>query len=94
MAYCFNEGFSKILIIHDGVTSSTSSQGVPLVQESCVFIMRAFTEYAIIHGLNWSCNVFSVVDPIQTWVMKECLAALLSPITKIVNISLSLRFFS
>ena len=40
--------------------------------------------------LKGSSNAFCAFDPIPTWLMKDCMDALISPITNIVNKSLSL----
>ena len=39
MAHCFNNFYQKILNTYDGLDSSTSSQGTPLVEESCISTM-------------------------------------------------------
>ena len=40
-----------------------------------------------------SSNSFCAVDPMPTWLLKDCLDVLVSPITNIVNKSLSLGVF-
>ena len=44
--------------------------------------------------LKKSSNAFSAVDPMPTWLVKDCLGVLISPITNIVNKSLSLGVFT
>jgi len=43
--------------------------------------------------MNRSSNPFCAVDPMLSWVVKEFLDVLISPITSIVNKSLSLGVF-
>ena len=46
MAHCFNNFFCQnILNIHSGFHSNTLSQGKPLVEESCIFIMDTFEPF-------------------------------------------------
>ena len=49
-----------------------------------------FTETDIRQLLKRSSNAFCAVDPMPTWLVKDCLDVLISPITNIVNKSLSL----
>ena len=97
MAHCFNNFFcQKILNIHSGFQSSTLSQGKPLVEESCISMMdtfEPFTETDIRQLLKKSSNAFCAVDPMPTWLVKDCLDVLINPITNIVNKSLSLGVF-
>jgi len=97
MAHCFNNFFcQKILNIHSGFQSSTLSQGKTLVEESCISVMdtfEPFTETDIRQLLKKSSNAFCAVDPMPTWLVKDCLYVLINPITNIVNKSLSLGVF-
>ena len=43
--------------------------------------------------LKKSFNTFCTVDPVPTWLVKDCLDVLIKPITNIVNKSLSLGIF-
>jgi len=67
-----------------------------LVEDSCVCMMdtfEPFTETDIRQLLKRSSNTFCAVDPISTWVVKDCLDVLRSSITNIVNTSLSRGVF-
>ena len=49
IAHCFNNLFSEnIFNIHDGFPSSTLSQGMPLVEESCMSMMNTFEPFTAI----------------------------------------------
>ena len=52
-----------------------------------------FTETNIRHLLKRSSTAFNAVDPIPTWLVKDSLDILISPITNVVNKSLSLGIF-
>ena len=52
-----------------------------------------FTESDIRQLLNRSSNAFRAVDPIPTWLVKDCLDVLISPIITIVINSLYLGVF-
>jgi len=97
MANCFNSFFcQKIINIHSGFQSSTLSQDTPLVEESCISMMdtfEPFTETDIRLLLRKSSNAFGAVDPMPTWLVKDCLGVLINPITNIVYESLSLGVF-
>jgi len=56
-------------------------------------IFYPFTESDIRQLLNRSPNAFCAVDPMPTWLVKDCLDVLISPITNIINKSLSLGVF-
>ena len=90
MAHCFYNFFcQKILNIHSGFQSSNLLQGKPLVEESCISMMdtfELFTETDIKQS-------FCAVDPMPTWLVKDCLDVLINQITNIVNKSLSLGGF-
>jgi len=76
--------------------SSTLSQGKPLVEESCISMMdtcELFTETLIRQLLKKSFNAFCAVNPMLTWLVKDCLDVLVSLITNIVIKSLSLGVF-
>jgi len=87
MAHCFNNFFCQnILNIHDGFPSSTSPQEMSLVEQSCISVIDIFdpfTETDIRQLLERSSNAFCIVDPMPTWLMIECLAVLISMITKV-----------
>ena len=53
-----------------------------------------FTETDIRQLLNRSSNAFCAVDPVPTQLVKDYLDVLISPITYIVNTSLSLGVFA
>jgi len=97
LAHCFNNFFrQQILNIHSGFHSSTLPLGKPLVEESRISIMdtfEPFTETNIKQLLKRSFNAFCVVDPMPTWLVKDCLDDLISPIRNIVNKSLFLGVF-
>ena len=88
---CSNEnGTLRSLVIN------VLSQGKPLVEESCISKMdtfELFTETDIRRLLKRSPNAFCAVDTMLTWLVKDCLDVLISPITNIVNKSLSLGVF-
>ena len=66
---------------------------MPLIEESNISIMETFepfTQTDIRHSLKRSSNVFCAVDPILTWLEKECLGVMKSLITKIINHYLNL----
>ena len=52
-----------------------------------------FTETDIRQLLTRSSNAFRAVDPMPTWLVKDCLDILINPIINIVNKSLSLYVF-
>ena len=52
-----------------------------------------FTETDIRQLLKKSSIVFCSVDPMPTWLVKDCLDVLISPITNIVNKSFSRGVF-
>jgi len=54
---------------------------------------ESFSETDIRHLLKRSSNAICAVDPMPTWHVKDCLDVLISPITNIVNKSLSLGVF-
>ena len=54
----------------------------------------AFTETDIPQLLKRPSNPYCAVDPMPTWLMKDYLDVLISPITNIVNKSLSLGVFT
>jgi len=58
------------------------------IEDNCMSRMDTFE--AEIRRLleNMSPNVFCAIDPMPTWLVKECLAVLISRFTKIVNKSL------
>ena len=92
IAHCFN----NFLNIHSGFRSSTLSQGKPLVDESCISMMdtcKPFTETDIRQLLKRSSNTFCAVDPMPTWLVKDCLDVLINPNTNILNKPLSLGVF-
>ena len=83
MAHCFNNFFCQnILNIHSGFQFSTVSQGKPLVEESCISIMDTCTETDVRQLLKKSSNAFCAVDPMPTWLVKDCLDVLINPITQ------------
>jgi len=70
---------------------------MPLVEESCMSMMEIFerfTETDIRQLLKTSSNAFYAVDPVLIRTVKERLNLMISPITKIVNKSLSLSVFA
>ena len=81
MAHCFNNFFCQNLLnIHIGFHSSTLSQGKPLVEESCISmidILDPFTEADIRQLPKRSSNAFCAVDPMPTWLVKDCLDVLM-----------------
>ena len=89
MVYYFLNYFCrKILTIHSGFPSSTLLQGKALVEESCIPLVdtfEPFTETDIRRFLNRSYNAFWAVDPMPTWLLKECLDFLIGQIINIVN---------
>jgi len=97
-AFFINNFFrQEILNIHNGFLSSTLPEGMPLVEESSMSMMSRFqliTESDIRQLLNRSSNGFCAVDPMPTWLVKECLDVLISPVTKLDNKSLSLCVLS
>ena len=97
MAHCFNNFFYQtILNIHSGFHFRNLSHGKPLVEESCISMMDTFdpfTETDIRQLLKRTSNAFCAVDPMPTWLVKDCLNVLINPITNIVNKSLSLGVF-
>jgi len=97
MAHCCNNFCQKILNIQNGFHSSTWSLGNPPEEDSCISMMdtfEPFTKTDIRQLLNKSSNVFFAVDLMLTWLVKDCLDVLISPITNIVNESLYLGVFS
>ena len=54
---------------------------------------KPFTETDIRQLLKKSSNAFCAVHPKPTWLLKDCLDVLISPITNIVNKLLSLGAF-
>ena len=96
MAYCSNKFCQNILIIDNEFHSSTLSQGKSLVEESCISMMdtfEPFTETVIKQFLERSSNPSCKVDPMPTWLVKECQNVLNTLIRKIFNISISLGSF-
>jgi len=66
---------------------------MPLVEESCMSMMNTFepvTEIDLRQLLKRLSNAFCAVDPMSTWLLKDCLDVLISSIINIVNKSLSL----
>jgi len=52
-----------------------------------------FAETDIRQLLKRSSNAFCAVDPMPTWLVKDCLDVLISPVTNVVNKSLYLGVF-
>ena len=92
MTHCFNNFFCQnILNIHSGFQSSTLSQCKPLVEKSCISMMdtfEPFTETDTRQLLKRSSNAFCSVNPMPTWLVKDCLDVLINPIKNVVNKSL------
>jgi len=93
-AILFSRNFrDKITQIHASFPGHASSSNInfPAVHHSCtVFKPDSLNEVAklIYHPLNKSCEL----DPIPTFLLKSSLHALNFPITKIINLSLSVPF--
>ena len=84
------------LNMHVGFPFITLSQGMPLVEESCMSMMDIcgpIMETDIRQLLKRSFNVFCAVDLMGTFLGKYYLGVLISPITNIINVSLSLDMF-
>ena len=95
MALDFNSYFhDKIQKIRDGLTNNAPY--TPPIDPICTSAMatfKPFTEIEIKKLISKSSNAFSDLDPIPTWLVKECQEVLISPLTKIVNRSLSTGVF-
>jgi len=78
MAHCFNNFFrQEKLDVHYGFPSSTLSQGMSLIDESCMSMMdtfEPFTESDIRQLLKRSSSVFFADDTTPIWLVKvsEC----------------------
>ena len=70
MTHCFNFFFCQTIPnIHHGFVSSTLSQGMSFVEESCISMLgtlEPFTETDIRQLLKRSSNAFYAVDPLPT----------------------------
>jgi len=92
----FNNFCQKILNVHDEFPSITLSQGIPLVEESCMSMIdrgKALTGTNIRQLLKRLSNAFCADNPLPTWLMKGSQDVLISPITKILNKTLCLDVF-
>jgi len=90
------ENEHRNITFFEGWITCLCYQGIPLVEESCMSMIdrsESFTETDIIWLLKMSSNPFYAVDPIPTWLLKDCLDVPISPVTKLVNTSLSLGVF-
>jgi len=47
--------------------------------------VESFTDIDIRQLLKMAFNVFCAVDPMPTWLVKDCLDVLISPVTNIVD---------
>lgn len=95
MALEFNNYFQdKIQKIRDGLSSEI--QYTPPTEPTCTSVMSRFEPLSrkeVKELLSKSSNAFCDLDPIPTWLMKECQHVLIAPVTDIVNLSLSKGVF-
>ena len=80
----------KYWIYTKGSLPAPYHMNMTLVEESCMSMMDRFDR--LISDSSWKDQLmfFCAVDLMPTWLVRDCLDSLISPITKIVNKSLSL----
>lgn len=82
----------KIRVIREGLSSHSQNVDVPLeitVPSTRLVTFHSCTEDEIIKILNRSPSKHCLLDPIPTWLLKDCMKELTPAITTIVNQSLS-----
>ena len=95
MAEEFNTFFhQKIQKIRDGFPPTNLAHAIPSDPcHSSLSTFDALSQSDIKKLLNKSSNAFCDLDPMPTWLVKECQDILILPITKIINDSMSMGFF-
>ena len=83
---------NKIQMIRDKLSSIHPSPDIPPFEETCAYIMEKFdplTEEEVGKLIQKSSNDFCELDPLPTWLFKDCQEVLITPVKNIVNLSFS-----
>ena len=96
LASDFSDYFCKKIETIRNQFDNNDTKDEPLCEHHCECSMDTFTplsEIEVTKIIHSSSSASCALDPIPTWLIKDCLDVLIGPITKLVNLSLSTGIF-